>query len=426
MRFFLVALGCKVNAYEISSLRESFVLRGYEETKDETNADLIVINTCSVTAVADQKSRQHIRRYRRNNEKAIILVMGCYSQKHAEECLSFGASIVLGTTNRKTALESIDEFLKTKTPFIKVDPNLKGEYEEFGVIPFADTTRAYLKIQDGCNNFCSYCLIPFLRGTSRSRTKEKALEECKRIIEEGYKEIVLTGIHIGGYGRDIYGNEYLFADLVEDILKNSPSLYRLRISSIEESEITPKFLRLLEKYDNIADHMHIPLQSGSSSVLKRMHRKYDTESFLNKIEELRKIRPNMAITTDVIVGFPGESEEEWQETKDFCMKARFSSIHVFPFSAREGTLAFTMPNQIDPKTKDRRVHELLEISKKLHEEYKKKFYGTKMEVLIEGKNKENKMHYGRASNHLYVKTPNANCVEGDVVTVLYNKDSAAD
>lgn len=427
MKFFLFSLGCKVNGYENNALRERFLKEGYLETKDAVEADIIVINTCGVTSVADQKSRQHIRKFRRLAPNAVLAVMGCYSEVNALEVEKMGADIVIGTSSRN---KIIDFFKGIKSgemtsPIVEVKRSVRHEeFEEMGQIALSNQARAYLKIQDGCDNFCSYCLIPTLRGNSRSRAKESVLKETKNLVSQGYKEIVLTGIHIGKYGLDLEDPGYDLGSLVMDMLNESPSLYRLRLGSLESKEITPKIISIYQNYTALATHLHVPLQSGSSSVLERMHRPYDTEAFYNTIERVREVRPDVALTTDIIVGFPGESEEEWKETMDFVRKVRFSEIHVFPFSARSGTLAATLPNQIDPKVKEHRVQELLSLSKELRKEYEKKFFGKELEVLFE--EYKDGYSYGHTSNYLLVKIPSRRPLHGEVLKVTYDEFSAAD
>ena len=391
-----ISLGCKVNSYESNALKELFFKNGFS---DNTKPDIIVINTCSVTAVADQKSRQIIRRERRNNPNAIICVMGCYSQKNAEyiknEC---NADIIVGTSNRRKLVVFAKDFIKDKKKIVAIENNpRKFSYESFNTIAIPNSTRAYVKIEDGCNNFCSYCTIPYTRGVARSRDKNEIIEEITTLVNHGFKEIVLTGIHTAHYGLD--NNGVSFSDLVEEIC-NIPNLYRLRISSIEESEIDEKLLFLLGKYDCIANHLHMPLQSGSKEVLKRMCRKYNVDDFINKVNRIRQIRPNIAITTDVIVGFPGETEEEFKETFDFIKKVKFAELHVFPFSAREGTKAYSLPNQVDPSVKASRVNKLIELSNKLQEEYLNKFKGQELEVILEERNKTSGLLSGFTSNYL--------------------------
>lgn len=399
MKFKLISLGCKVNSYESNAIRQMLFLNGYEES--QISPDVIIINTCSVTSVADQKSRQIIRREKRNNINSIVVVMGCYSQKNADYAIKeCNADIVVGTSNRNKILELIQTFLKTRKPIKMIDDDVRHlKYESFGVFTLPESTRAYIKVEDGCNNFCTYCTIPYTRGNVRSRDKDEIIDEIKHLISQGFKEFVLTGIHTAFYGIDLKG--ITFSDLVEEILK-IPGLYRLRISSIEESEIDDKFINLLKNYPNIANHLHMPLQSGSSSVLKRMHRKYNVQDFVNKVNKIREVRPDIAITTDVIVGFPGESEEEFNETYEFIKKVNFAELHVFPFSAREGTPAYKMSGQVDPKVKNERVSKLIELSNVLYDKYFNSFRGKELEVLLEERNKTTGLLSGFTSNYLKI------------------------
>ena len=391
-----ISLGCKVNSYESNALKELFLKNGFSET---SKPDIVVINTCSVTAVADQKSRQIIRREKRNNPAAIICVMGCYSQKNAEHALKeCSADIVVGTSNRSKLVELVKKFINDKKPVALVEENpRKFIYESLGTIAIPNSTRAYVKIEDGCNNFCSYCTIPYTRGVARSRAKDEVLEEIKTLVDNGFKEIVLTGIHTAHYGLD--NKECSFSELVEQIC-NIPNLYRLRISSIEESEIDDKFLELLSKFDCIANHLHMPLQSGSKEVLKRMCRKYNVDDFINKVNRIREIRPDIAITTDVIVGFPGETKEEFLETYEFIKKVNFAELHVFPFSAREGTKAYEMRDQVKPEVKAERVDKLIKLSDELNRNYISKFKGQELEVILEERNKKTNLLSGFTSNYI--------------------------
>ena len=388
----VVSLGCKVNSYEASAIKEQlFSLY--------PNKDIVLINTCSVTSVADQKSRQIVRRERKKNPDAVLVVMGCYSQNNAEYVLNeCGADIVVGTSNRAKIAHLINSYLINNQKILDIDKDTRHfSYESFESFAVPDATRAYIKIEDGCNNFCSYCTIPYTRGVSRSRPKQEIIDEIKSLISKGYLEFVLTGIHTAHYGID--SRECSFSDLVEELL-NIPGLYRLRISSIEESEIDEKLISLFTKYPNLAHHLHMPLQSGSSSVLKRMRRKYQTQDFLLKVEKLRNVCPDIAITTDVIVGFPGETEEEFLETVDFIKKVNFAEVHVFPFSARPGTDAAKMDNQIDPRIKQERVQVLLNLSKKLQEDFKNRYLGEEMEVILEERNKQTNLMSGFTSNYI--------------------------
>ncbi len=397
MNFKLISLGCKVNSYENNALRQLLIKNKFIE--NESNPDVIIINTCSVTSVADQKSRQIISRECRNFHDAIIVVMGCYSQKNADFILkNYKVHIVVGTSNRNKIVDLIKQYQLDHKVIKMVDKDVRHlSYESFGAFALPESTRAYIKIEDGCNNFCTYCTIPNTRGNVRSRNKDEILEEIKYLITKGFKEFVLTGIHTAQYGIDLKG--YSFSSLVEEIV-NLPGLYRLRISSIEESEIDDKFIKLLGKYPNIANHLHIPLQSGSTSVLKRMQRKYNVDDFINKINKIRKVRPDIAITTDVIVGFPKETEEEFLETYNFIKLVKFSELHVFPFSAREGTPAFVMDGQVDPIVKSERAKLLSELSDELNRKYIKSLVGQEFEVLLEERNRQSGLLSGYTSNYI--------------------------
>lgn len=427
MNFYVLALGCKVNAYERDAIKEALVERGDVEVNKPEEASLIIINTCSVTATSDQKSRQNIRKMRRLSPNAIIAVMGCYSEGHLSEVENLEADIIIGTSNRDKLLKYIDQFKECGSKIVDVTYLSRSKrYEELGAPAFTNNTRAQLKIQDGCDKFCSYCLIPFVRGNSRSRKKEEALKEVKSLVEKGYSEIVLTGIEVGFYGLDLYGNEYGLGELIEDIIIDNPELRRLRLSSLDVSEITEKILDDFRKYDKLMPHIHLSLQSGSEGVLSRMKRNYTKEEYFNKLEVLRSIRPDIAITTDIIVGFPGETEEEWNETVEFAKKCEFAEIHVFPYSSRKGTAAANMRGQIDPITKDKRVKELLAVSRELREKYEKKFYGKEVEVLFEDFDKKEGYAYGHTGNYLLVKKKSDHSLHDTFIKVMYEEGSKAD
>ena len=406
-----------MNAYEISALTSALQKLGYKE--DNVNPRVAIINTCSVTSTADQKSRQHIRKLINNYPQAVIVVMGCYSQgQHSFIKDEIKADIITGTSNRDKIVELITTFKKGDTPIDLTSDNArKFVYEELGVTTHFENVRAYLKIQDGCDNFCTYCLIPYRRGKARNRDKIDILKEARYIVEQGYKEIVLTGIHVGGYSN---GEDYKFSDLVRDLL-DIPGLYRLRISSIEESEIDNQLIELINSRDNLASHFHIPLQSGSDTVLKRMNRKYTVEQFISKINRIRKACPQVTLTTDVIVGFPGETEVEFNETIDTINKCGFNMLHVFPFSSREGTVASKMPNQIDPKIKKSRALKLIELSNNLWDRYISNFINKEVEVLVEQFDEKTKVNVGHTSNYLEVKIHSNTSLVGQVVKTIYKK-----
>lgn len=423
--FYACTLGCKVNAYETASLCSSLKKEGCVEAPDVESADILIVNTCSVTSRAGQKSRQHISSFRKRNGKAVLLAMGCYTQAYAEECADLGADIVIGTANRSKAALYLGQFLSNDEKIIDVKPSVRKEdYEELGESAYIENARAYLKVQDGCDAFCSYCYIPQLRGNSRSRDPRLVVEEAKALVASGYQEIVITGIHTGMYGNDLAG-DYHLTDLLRSIIDKCPNLKRIRISSLEEHELDEPFLRLLKESEVIVDHLHVPLQSGSDKVLKDMKRRYDTEEFLSRLAKVREIRPEIAITTDVIVGYPTEGEKEFEETLSFCEKAGFAEIHVFPFSSRPNTFASTLKDLPAPIKKDR-VHRLLELSKRLRKAYEEKFYGRAMEVLFEEYDPATKTIQGHTSNYLLVRTSGEESQRGSMGFVTYDSSTASD
>ena len=426
MKFYLFSLGCKVNSYENDLLREEFLQKGLIETDKPEEAMIIVLNPCSVTSTADQKSRQHIRKFRRLSPKAILVVMGCYSQKNFLEASTIGADIVLGTSHRKEIPALIVRFEKERKPIILVDKdNRKEKYEEFGSFALPDNTRAYLKIQDGCNYFCSYCLIPFVRGNSRSRSRESVLREARLLVEKGYKEIVITGIEIGFYGLDLSDGSYRLGNLLRDILEENPTLFRLRVSSLNPSEVDDSFLSVIRDFPAFSSHLHLSLQSGSTKVLKEMKRPYTAEEYYEKLQLIRAIRPEIAITTDMISGFPSETEKDFLESLDFAEKCHLAEIHCFPYSPRKGTFAYTLKDLPVEVKKDRNAR-LIGLSKKLREDYKEKFYGKELDVLFEEYDEKKGISYGHTSNFLLVKVTSKSNLHGQVKKVAYTKENAAD
>lgn len=397
-------LGCKVNSYESEAMAQALDLEGFYEAKSGQDPDIVIVNTCTVTGASDAKSRQIIRRNIRKYPQAIHCVVGCYAQLAGENLSKIpGVSIVIGTSHRINIPSLVQEYLTTRQPIIRIEKrqDLKN-YEPLQVTSYHDITRAYLKIQDGCNNWCSYCIIPQSRGPMRSRPSHEVIDEAKRLVGAGFQEIVLTGIHTAGYGLDL--ENYDFADLLDDLLREVPTLKRLRISSIEASEISPKLIDLMQRNPVIVNHLHIPLQSGSNTVLKRMHRHYTSEEFLSVIHQLRLFIPNISITTDVIVGFPGESEQEFEETVQLIRQAKFSKLHVFPFSPRNGTLAATMI-PVEDDIKKERVHRLLHLSTDLERSYAQQFEGKILSVLVETFDKITSECTGHTSNYLKIRFP---------------------
>lgn len=392
MKFNIITLGCKVNTYESEYMLESLKHSGY--IFSEENPDIIIINTCSVTNMADTKSKKIIRRARRENEKAIIIVCGCSSQNNQELYQDLGIDILLGNKNKSKIVSIIEKYLKDREPYCYFTNDRNLEFENMAVEKFTTHTRAFIKIQDGCNNFCSYCIIPYTRGNIRSKDFDKVIHEAEILAKNGHKEIVLTGIHTGSYNS----NGLELSDLLIELCK-IPALERIRISSIEITELDSKFLEVLKKNPKICNHLHIPLQSGSDNILKKMNRKYDKDYFRNKIKEIRTIRPDISITTDAIVGHPYETEEDFKEYIDFCEEINFSKIHVFPYSLRSGTAASRMP-QVDEKTKKLRAKKLLELSNSLESAYINKFKEAIVEVLTE--EYINGYIIGHTSNYLKV------------------------
>ena len=410
-------LGCKVNAYELSAISSLLIKEGFKE--DNEHPDVVIINTCSVTATADQKSRQHIRKMQKLFPNAVIAVMGCYAQgnyKFIEEEIK--PTILLGTSHRKDVVELIKQALNDHEYKTLIEENTRQfEYEELGITSYSENVRAFLKIQDGCNNFCTYCIVPYRRGKMRSRQKENVINEAKYLVEQGYQEIVLSGIHVGGYGQDL--KDCSFSDLVEE-LSDIPNLKSLRISSIEESEIDDKLINLIKTKDNLAKHLHIPLQSGSTHVLKMMNRKYTRDQFITRIKEIKKQVPNVMISGDVIVGFPQETEEDFMDTYNLC-KECFDMLHVFPYSQRPGTVAARMEGQISPDVKKDRSRRLLALGDELYATYANKFIGQEVTVLIEKYDEKQQAYIGHTSNYLEVKIPLESKV-GEYKTIKLQKD----
>lgn len=417
-------LGCKVNHYETEAIWQLFKEAGYERTEFDTMADVYVINTCTVTNTGDKKSRQVIRRAIRKNPDGVICVTGCYAQTSPAEIMAIpGVDIVVGTQDRHKMLQYIEQYKRERQPINGVSNIMKARvFEELDVPTFTDRTRASLKIQEGCNNFCTFCIIPWARGLMRSRNPEEVIKQAQSLVDAGYKEIVLTGIHTGGYGEDM--KDYNFAMLLSDLDKKVKGLKRLRISSIEASQITDEVIEVLDRSDKIVRHLHIPLQSGSNSVLKRMRRKYTMEFFGERLNRLREALPGLAITSDVIVGFPGETEEEFMETYHFVKEHGFSELHVFPYSKRTGTPAARMENQVDEEVKNERVHRLIALSDQLAKEYASQYEGEVLEVIPEERFKESPesgLYEGYTDNYLKVVFPATEEMVGKIVKVKITK-----
>ncbi|QKG84954.1 tRNA (N(6)-L-threonylcarbamoyladenosine(37)-C(2))-methylthiotransferase MtaB [Kroppenstedtia pulmonis] len=419
-------LGCKVNAYETEAIWQLFQKNGYRKVEFEEDADVYVINTCTVTNTGDRKSRQMIRRAVRQNPEAVVAVTGCYAQTSPGEILEIpGVDVVVGTQGRDRLLEYIEEHRQTRKPINAVKNIMKTrEFEDMDVPTFSERTRASLKIQEGCNNFCTFCIIPWARGLLRSRKPESVLSQAKKLVASGYKEIVLTGIHTGGYGEDL--EDYKLADLLWDLDKVE-GLNRIRISSIEASQIDDRVIEVLNQSDKMCRHLHIPLQAGDDAVLKRMRRRYTVEEYKEKIKHIHRAMPQVAITTDIIVGFPGETDEMFENGYRLIEELKFSELHVFPYSKRTGTPAARMEDQVDPEVKQERVQRLIQLSNRLSRNYASQFIGEVLEVIPERPYKEDPdsgLFTGYTDNYLQILFPGHHDLVGKVCRVRLDQPGA--
>ena len=396
MKFTTITLGCKVNLYETESLTSYLEDKGWEYSNE--NVDVCIINTCTVTATSDQKSRQMIRQARRNHPNAIIVAMGCFVQTHETSAYEI-ADIIVGTKNRLQIYDLVNEYVETKKQINHVfDIDTYTSYDEMKLNRLSQHTRGFIKIQDGCENFCSYCLIPYARGKIKSRDPKNVIDEINSLVKLGTKEIIIAGINTGTYGQDL-GNINL-AKLIEMIMKNT-SLYRLRLSSIELMEVTDELLNVMKKYENrIANHLHIPLQGGCDNTLSRMKRKYNTNEYENLINKIRTIFPNIAITTDCLCGFVGETEDDFNDSIEFIKKIKFASMHVFPYSRRKGTVADEMSGHLDGGLIKERARIMIDVASTMKKEYEEKFINYEFEVLFE--QKKGNTWIGHTTNYLEV------------------------
>lgn len=390
-------LGCKVNQYDTEAMIELFEKNNYEIVENNEKADVYVINTCTVTNLGDRKSRQFIRRSKKKNQSSIIVVVGCYAQTASEEVMAIeGVNLVLGTNERNKIVELVESINKDEKINYVDDIMAVKEFEELSIEKVKGKTRAFLKIQEGCNQYCTYCIIPYARGSIRSRKPENIISEVKRLSKNGFKEIVLTGIHIASYGKDLENAHLL------DVLKEVHSvdgIERIRLSSVEPTLLTDDFIREIKALPKFCPHLHISLQSGCDETLKRMNRKYSTEQFRKIVENLRHEMPNIAITTDIIVGFPGESDDEFQTTYNFVKEMAFSQIHVFKYSPRKGTPAAKFEDQVKGDVKSSRSEKMIKLGNELMNLYMNNFIDKEVEVLFEN-------HYDSDKNILEGLTPN--------------------
>lgn len=372
MKIFIETLGCKVNTYESEVIKEEFLRNGYELADNLSDANVIVVNTCSVTNQSDAKSRKVIRNARKNNKNAILIVCGCSSQNHQDELKDLGADILIGNKDKSKIFDYVNNY--DNKQIINYYNMINTDFEKMSLDNYSERTRAFVKIQDGCNNYCSYCIIPYLRGTIRNKDLNDAINEINTLVNNGFKEIVLTGIHTGSYPE--------LVKLIQEISKND-KLERIRISSIEATEINDEFLKELKNNNKICNHMHIPVQAACDNTLKKMNRKYDMNKFKEIINKIREVRPDINITTDLIVGFPTETKEDFLESYNNANEIKFGKIHVFPYSKRDGTVAAKMKSIVTDAEKKERTHKMITLSNELENEYYNKFIDKTLSVLVE-------------------------------------------
>ena len=411
MKAAIHTLGCKVNIYESEYIINILKENGYQIVDFDSKADIYIINTCTVTNTSDKKSEKMIKRARKQNKDAIIIAMGCHAQIKGD---NIDADIIIGNKDKSKIISLIEEYQENKNKIKRIYNLDNVSFEDMYISSFNSHTRAFVKIQDGCDAFCSYCIIPYARGPIRSKDPKTVIKEITSLVENGYKEIILTGIHTGKYGKDI---NYTFEQLLKEIIKIK-NLYRIRISSIEINELTDPILNLIKDNQVIAKHLHIPLQSGSDKILKLMDRKYDLKFYKDRIEKIRKMIKDVSITTDLIVGFPNEDEKDMEDTLKFIKEIKFTKIHTFPYSKREGTKAASMENQIDETIKRKRVKTVLELSDQLEQDFYQSKLNETEEVIIE-QTKDGKS-YGYTSNYIKVEI-NSPLKPNEVISVKINK-----
>ena len=417
-------LGCKVNQYETNAMIQKFKEAGYEIVNvNEDISDICIVNTCTVTNMSDRKSRQILRKVKEKNNDAIIIATGCYAQIAKKDLENMPElDIVIGNDEKIDIIKYLEQYEKKHKKVLEIhDINSQNEYIDMGIITYTEKTRAVIKVQDGCNQFCTYCIIPYARGRVRSRKPESIIEEIKQISKKGIKEVVITGIHIASYGKD-FENEYKLIDLLEKI-NSIQGINRIRLGSLEPTIISEDFVKRLVKLEKICHHFHLSLQSGCDETLKRMNRKYTTTQFKEIVERLREYYDDVNLTTDIIVGFPGETEEEFLNTYNFLKEIKFYKMHIFPYSPRKGTVAAKMKDQIDSNIKEIRSKKLINLSNQNQEEYNKVVLGKNVEVLFE--EKEGEYYKGHTQNYIVVKYKTNEELENKIKNVLikeYNTD----
>ena len=399
-------LGCKVNQYETNGMLQKFKTAGYEIVDFNEYSDIYIINTCTVTNMADKKSRQMLRRVKEINKNSLLIAVGCYAQVAKDVLEKIDEiDLILGNNEKADIVNFVEDYFKTNQKKYETSSVMEQkEYVDFGSITYTEKTRAVIKVQDGCDRFCSYCIIPYARGRVRSRNPENVLEEIKEIACNGIKEVVITGIHVASYGKDLK-NGYKLIDLLEDINKIE-GIKRIRLGSLEPTIITEEFVDRLKKLEKICNHFHLSLQSGCNETLSRMNRKYTTEEFKNVCKILRKAYPNVSLTTDIIVGFPGETEEEFNKTYEFLKEINFYKMHIFKYSPRKGTKAADMKGQIDGNVKEQRSEKLINLSNENEKKYNESYIGKELEVLFE--EEDGDFYKGHTTNYIMVKVKKNN------------------
>ena len=421
-----ITLGCKVNQYETNAMIQQFREKKYKIVEATKKSDIYIVNTCTVTNVSDRKSRQMLRKVKELNPKAIVVACGCYVQVAKEEVAKIKEiDLVVGNNEKKEIVEIIEQYQAEKKRKIDIkDVMYQKEYVEFGEITYTEKTRAVIKVQDGCDRFCSYCIIPYARGRVRSRKPEKIIEEIKKIAKEGIQEVVITGIHVASYGKD-FKEEYQLIDLLEEI-NQIEGIQRIRLGSIEPLLITEEFIKRLSKLEKICHHFHLSLQSGCNETLKRMNRRYTTQEFLEIVKRIRRSYQDVILTTDIIVGFPQETQEEFEKTYQYLQEIKFYKMHIFKYSPRKGTKAAQIEGQVDGKIKEARSKKLIELSEKNEKEYHESCLGKEVEVLWEeekngyyqGHTKNYILAFGKSEDKLEHKIKKATCIKGNSDHIL--------
>lgn len=397
-------------------MKQKFIEKGYKIVEFEEQANIYIVNTCTVTNMSDKKSRNILRRAKQINPSSILLVVGCYVQVARKELEAIKEiDIILGNNEKNDIVEIVEQYTQEVDKNIQIaDVSKQIEFRDFGSVCYTEKTRAVIKIQDGCDRFCSYCIIPYARGRVRSRQKESIIEEITEIVQKGIKEVVITGIHIASYGKDFREKEYRLINLLEEI-NQIQGLRRIRLGSIEPTIITKEFVNRLVKLDKICNHFHLSLQSGCNHTLKRMNRKYTTEEFEKGVNLLKQAYPDVALTTDIIVGFPGETEEEFQATYEFLKKINFYKMHIFKYSKRKGTKAAVMPNQIEGTIQEERSQQLIQLSNQNQQQQEQKYMGKEIEVLLE--EEEGEYIKGHTTNYIVVYVNKQNALENEIKTI---------